>query len=438
MKFFSTGSSRALVDLRTAVLTGMPRDGGLYLPVEIPRLPATWIEERKADTLLEVSRRVAELFFRDDLPPARIADLVGDAINFPAPLVELAPGIRVLELFHGPTLAFKDFGARFMARLMAHLVKDDSRKLNVLVATSGDTGGAVANGFFGVEGINVLVLYPAGKVSKIQEKQIATPGGNITPIRVKGTFDDCQRLVKRALSDPVLAGSVRMTSANSINISRLIPQIFYYVWIFFQLPRRREIKIAVSVPSGNLGNLTAGLMAQKMGLPVIRWMAATNINDSLVRYLNSGRYQPRPSVPTISNAMDVGDPSNFQRILELYGHRHRGIIRDIQGRAYTDGETRQALGELYRSYRYIGDPHGAVAYQGLRDLMNGDPRIEEGIFLETAHPAKFPETVEQVIPERVSLPSRLNRIMNQPIRSVNLSCRFTDFRDLLASSSLYR
>jgi len=438
MKFFSTGSSRALVDLRTAVLTGMPRDGGLYLPVEIPRLPATWIEERKADTLLEVSRRVAELFFRDDLPPARIADLVGDAINFPAPLVELAPGIRVLELFHGPTLAFKDFGARFMARLMAHLVKDDSRKLNVLVATSGDTGGAVANGFFGVEGINVLVLYPAGKVSKIQEKQIATPGGNITPIRVKGTFDDCQRLVKRALSDPVLAGSVRMTSANSINISRLIPQIFYYVWIFFQLPRRREIKIAVSVPSGNLGNLTAGLMAQKMGLPVIRWMAATNINDSLVRYLNSGRYQPRPSVPTISNAMDVGDPSNFQRILELYGHRHRGIIRDIQGRAYTDGETRQALGELYRSYRYIGDPHGAVAYQGLRDLMNGDPRIEEGIFLETAHPAKFPETVEQVIPERVSLPSRLNRIMNQPIRSVNLSCRFTDFRDLLTSSSLYR
>ena len=422
MDYYSTNGRSRPVAFREAALTGLADDGGLFMPASIPDLPAAFWRDCDALTFAEIAEEMAAPFVDGDIPLPALRAIVQDALAFDAPLVELAPGLRILELFHGPTLAFKDFGARFMARVFAYLragATQDARELTVLVATSGDTGSAVAQGFHGVPGTRVVLLYPSGKVSRIQEQQLTTLGDNITALEVRGAFDDCQRMVKAAFRDPELQARLALTSANSINIARLIPQTFYYAYAYAQL-REKSSPPVFAVPSGNFGNLTAGVLAQRMGMPCAGFVAATNANDVVPAYLASGRFTPRPSQQTHSSAMDVGDPSNFARLLALYGGDHARMAREIHGNSVSDDDTLAAMRELYDRYGYVADPHTAVGYRGLSRYLHGlgDTNQQQGIVLATAHPAKFAETCREALGIEVELPESLRACLAQPKRAI--------------------
>ena len=437
MKFYSTNNKDFQVSLREAVLTGMPKDKGLFMPMELKKFDAEFFANLPNMTFAEMSKAICKNII-DDMDEKVLDAIVDEAINFEAPVVKITDKISTLELFHGPTLAFKDFGARFMSRLMSYFVKDSNKKLNIVVATSGDTGSAVANGFLGVKNINVLVLYPSGKVSKIQEKQIATLGENITALEVDGTFDDCQKMVKAALIDEDILQNLQITSANSINISRLIPQIFYYFRMFAQMDYQPNDKIAVCVPSGNFGNLTAGLIGKKMGLPIDKFVAATNINDVVPEYLETSIFTPRPSMATISNAMDVGNPSNFARILDLYNNDYDTINAEISGYKFTDTETREKMKQTFAETGYVCDPHGAVGYLGLEKFMQENPEFTKGVFFETAHPAKFKDVVDDTISKPVEIPERLAKFLDKDNQSIKISKDFNDLKNLMLTNEKYR
>ena len=399
----STRGKAPAVSLREAVLAGIAPDGGLYVPRTIPRLPTSWWSALRGKSFHDVSIAVARQFAGDEFDDATLTNLVRDALNFPVRLVQLEKGLGVVELFHGPTFAFKDFGARTLARLLSKL-RDGSETLTVLVATSGDTGSAVANAFFGVTGTRVVVLYPEGKVSDVQEAQFTTLGGNVTAVAVDGTFDDCQRLAKEAFADPSLTSRVRLTSANSISLGRLLPQAFYYAYAALQSPADRTLTI--SVPSGNFGNLVAGVMAWKMGAPIHCFRAPTTINDTVPRYFASGRVEPRPSVQTLANAMDVGNPSNLERLQWLFNGDLAAMKAVITSARHTDDEVRKAIAMLFEKYSYIADPHTAIGYLGLPEK-----RIGWSLFLATAHPAKFREVVQPAIKKDLPLPDALAEML---------------------------
>jgi threonine synthase len=435
MKYYSTNGQVPPATLQEAVVKGLAGDKGLFMPERIGRLPVAFFREMKDMSFQEIAFIVANAFFGEDMETGTLRTIVYDTLSFDTPLVPVSKSIYSLELFHGPTLAFKDVGARFMARLLGHFIREQGiRDVHVLVATSGDTGSAVANGFLGVDGIHVHVLYPKGKVSAIQECQFTTLGRNITALEIDGVFDDCQALVKNAFMDAGLNAKLKLTSANSINVARFLPQAFYYFYAYAQLIRRgRADRLAVCVPSGNFGNLTAGLVAKRMGLPVKRFIAANNRNDIFLQYLQTGKYIPRPSVATLANAMDVGDPSNFARILDLYKHSHTAVANDISGFRYTDEDIRATLASCYRQTGYLLDPHGACAYQALKDDLKPG---EQGIFLETAHPAKFLETVESIIGDKVEIPAELQAFMKGNKQCVSLSRHYDDFRRYLFDAAM--
>ncbi|MCB0568657.1 MAG: threonine synthase [Phaeodactylibacter sp.] len=410
MKLYSTKNKGKLASLKEAVLKGLPEDNGLYMPVEIPRLPSGFLANLKQHSFQDIAFTVSSTLLQGVIPEAGLQQIVSESINFPAPVVRLDDDKYVLELFHGPSLAFKDFGARFMARLMSYFNQGEAQELYILVATSGDTGGAVASGFYQAPGIRVVILYPSGKVSMLQEKQLTTLGHNVTALEVDGTFDDCQDMVKQAFLDPELARHIRLSSANSINIARLIPQAFYYFEAYKQLPDDGR-ETVFCVPSGNFGNLTAGLLAQQMGLPVSHFIAGTNINDVVPAYLSSGLYSPRPSIRTLSNAMDVGNPSNFARMLDLFagsgeGSTWNNMHEVVSGFAFTDTQTRAAVVEVYDKYGYVIDPHGAVGYLALKTYQQSNSNTR-GVILETAHPSKFLDDMEDILGCAIEIPQRL-------------------------------
>ncbi len=426
MKYYSTNKSVPEVSLDEAVVKGLADDKGLFMPERINTFDPAFFDGICDLSFQEIAFEVAKKFFGEDVPEETLKKLVYDTLSFDCPVVHVNDNIYALELFHGPTLAFKDVGGRFMARLLGYFLKDNKNEVNVLVATSGDTGSAVANGFLGVPGIKVYVLYPKGLVSEIQEQQFTTLGQNITAIEVDGTFDDCQRLVKTAFLDKELKNALQLTSANSINVARFLPQAFYYFNAYARIRQRNiQEEVVISVPSGNFGNLTAGLFAKKMGLPVKRFIASNNENDIVYKYLKTGKYEPRASVATIANAMDVGDPSNFARILDLYGHSHTAIAAEMKGYRYSNAEIREIMKEVYYKYAYTLDPHGATGYKALdENLQQG----EVGVFLETAHPAKFTETVEETLGKKILLPEKLAEFMKGKKQSVPMSKEFTDFK----------
>ena len=432
-QLYSTRGQAPRVDLREAVFRGLPPDNGLYLPVEIPVLPDSFFAEIETLSFQEIAVRVALALLAGSLADEVIEGIVREAINFDAPLVEVAPDSHCLELFHGPSLAFKDFGARFMSRLMAHFLAEEAREINILVATSGDTGSAVGQGFLNVPGIRVTILYPKGKVSETQEKQLTTLGGNVTALEIDGVFDDCQRLVKSAFLDEELGRRLNLSSANSINIARLIPQSFYYFNAYARLKSRGK-PLVISVPSGNFGNLCGGLIARRMGLPVARFIAATNANSVVPEYLENGHFRPRPSVATISNAMDVGNPSNFPRLTALLGDDFKAISSEIRGASYDDRQTRAAIKSVYQSAGYVMCPHTAVAWLGLRDYRETSGMDCSGVFLSTAHPAKFGEVVETQIGKSVEMPERLRNIVGREKRAVSMGKDFEDFKAWLLES----
>ena len=430
MKYYSTNKQSPEVSLQEAVVKGLAPDKGLYMPERIKALPKSFYDNIADMTFQEIAYTVADAFFGEDVDADTLKQIVYDTLNFDTPLVDVDDNIYSLELFHGPTMAFKDVGGRFMARLLGYFIKKQGQKnVKVLVATSGDTGSAVANGFLGVDGIQVYVLYPRGRVSVIQECQFTTLGQNITAIEVDGTFDDCQALVKTAFLDEELNKKLNLTSANSINVARFLPQAFYYFYAYAQLAKQGKAdNVVFCVPSGNFGNITAGLIAKRMGLPVKRFIAANNSNDIFYKYLQTGEYKPRPSVQTIANAMDVGDPSNFVRVLDLYGHSLEKIKADISGEWYDDDSIRKTVKDTYTATGYLLDPHGACGYQALKDNLKSD---ETGIFLETAHPAKFLETVESIIGEKVEIPEKLQVFMKGEKKSVSMGKSFDEFSCLL-------
>lgn len=444
MKYYSTNKQAPLASLEEAVVKGLASDKGLFMPMAIKPLPQEFYDEIENLSFQEIAYRVADAFFGEDVPADVLKQIVYDTLNFDVPLVKVKDNIYSLELFHGPTLAFKDVGGRFMARLLGYFIrKEGKKKVNVLVATSGDTGSAVANGFLGVEGIHVYVLYPKGKVSEIQEKQFTTLGQNITALEVDGTFDDCQALVKSAFMDKELNEHLLLTSANSINVARFLPQAFYYFYAYAQWKKatrdegratsgvQREgadSSLVFCVPSGNFGNITAGLFGKRMGLPVTRFIAANNKNDIFYQYLQTGQYCPRPSVATIANAMDVGDPSNFARVLDLYDHSHAAISAEISGATYTDDQIRETVKKTWEKDHYLLDPHGAC---GFRALEEGLQPGETGVFLETAHPAKFLDTVESIIGGKVEIPAKLQAFMKGEKQSLPMTKEFADFKEYL-------
>lgn len=430
MKYYSTNKNAPDATLEEAVVKGLAADRGLYMPAEIKKLPVSFFEEIDKLSFQEIAYRVADAFFGSDIPAETLKQIVYDTLSFDVPAVKVKDGIYSLELFHGPTLAFKDVGARFMARLLGYFIRKEGKKqVNVLVATSGDTGSAVANGFLGVEGIHVYVLYPKGKVSEIQEKQFTTLGNNITAIEINGTFDDCQALVKSAFMDKELNEHMQLTSANSINVARFLPQAFYYFYAYAQMKRLGKAdNLVICVPSGNFGNITAGLFGKCMGLPVKRFIAANNRNDIFYQYLKTGVYSPKSSVATIANAMDVGDPSNFARIYDLYGGSHEAITKEISGETYTDEQIRETVQAVYNETGYLLDPHGACGYRALAEQLQSG---ETGVFLETAHPAKFLQTVESIIGVEVQIPEKLQAFMKGKKESVPMEKDFASFKSYL-------
>ena len=440
MQLYSTNNKENIVDLKEAVFKGLPEDKGLFMPSFIPKLPQSFIDNIESYSFQEIGFEITKALFQGYLPDKAIRTIINKAINFPAPIVQLDKSKGILELFHGPSLAFKDFGARFMAQLMSYFNQDENDNLVILVATSGDTGGAVAAGFYNTPGIEVIILYPSGKVSLLQEKQLTTLGKNITALEIDGSFDDCQALVKHAFSDPTLTSHIRLSSANSINIARLIPQSFYYFEAFKQVKKLNK-EVVFCIPSGNFGNLTAGLLAKEMGLPAKHFIAATNVNDVVPEYLTKGEYKPRPSIRTLSNAMDVGSPSNFARMLDLYHpSKHNEcstwntMTQDIIGAAYTDEQTKEAVKEVYAQYNYIIDPHGAVGYLALKDYQNSseDAANTFGVIFETAHPSKFIDSIQELIPDKISIPQRLAILKDKKKEAHHLSKDFNVFKDWLS------
>ena len=430
MKYYSTNGKAPLATLHEAVVKGLAGDRGLYMPESIKKLPQSFFDNIERLSFQELSYVVAQAFFGDDVNEEDLKRIVYDTLSFDCPVAQVTDSIYSLELFHGPTLAFKDVGARFMARLLQYFIRQEGREqVNVLVATSGDTGSAVANGFLGVDGIHVYVLYPKGKVSKIQESQFTTLGKNITAVEVDGVYDDCQALVKSAFIDEELNKHMKLTSANSINVARFLPQAFYY---FNAYARMKELgkseNMVVCVPSGNFGNITAALFGHRMGLPVKRFIAANNANDIFYNYLQTGKYEPKASRQTIANAMDVGDPSNFARIYDLYHGDHALVSSLISGATYSDDQIRDTMRKCFSDNKYILDPHGACGFRALSEQLQTG---EYGVFCETAHPAKFKETVEATIGAEVEIPERLAAFMKGKKQSVEMAKDFSSFKDFL-------
>ncbi len=432
MKYYSTAYRSDPADLRTAVLRGMPPDGGLYMPEHIPQMPPRFFGNLPLLSYREIATSLAHTLLGDDLPSGELISMIDKALNFDTPLVRLNDQLYVLELFHGPTFAFKDVGARFMAALMEYYSGRSGRELTILTATSGDTGSAVANAFHGAGNVKVILLYPRGKISHLQEQQICTRGANISALEIEGTFDDCQAMVKKAFRDGDLRKRMHLSSANSINIARLLPQTFYY---FHAYSRLKALGVSedpvIAVPSGNLGNLTAGLIAKRMGLPVRHFIAACNRNDAFPRYLKTGRYNPRKTVHTISNAMDVGDPGNFVRILELYGHSREFLLRDLSGWSFSDQEAREALRRTYAGHHYIADPHGAVGFCGIERYRRQTEGQGVYVALETAHPAKFRDTVEATLDIHIDLPPSLESVLHKEKRSVKMPAEYPALKQYL-------
>ena len=453
MNYYSTNGKAPQADLKKAVVKGLAEDRGLYMPERIEKLPKAFFDEMKNMSFQDIAYNVASNFFGEDVDADALQDIVFDTLSFDCPIVKVEDNIYALELFHGPTLAFKDVGARFMARLLQYFLRIAPSgavggSVNVLVATSGDTGSAVANGFLGVEGIHVYVLYPKGKVSPIQECQFTTLGKNITAIEVDGVFDDCQALVKSAFMDEELNRHMMLTSANSINVARFLPQAFYYFnavariqemfnvqrstfnvqCSMFNVQRSTFNDVVMCVPSGNFGNICAALFGHEMGLPIKRFIAANNANDVFYEYLQTGKYNPRPSVQTLANAMDVGDPSNFARIYDLYGKSHERISSLISGATYSDQQIADTMRRCYQETGYVLDPHGACGYQALKDGLRPG---EVGIFCETAHPAKFKEKVDQILGTDIDIPERLQAFMRGEKQNVEMSKDFQDFKQYL-------
>ena len=431
MKLYSTRDKNKTLGLKEAIIKGLASDGGLYLPYQLPNFGKEFITNLSSLSNIEIYYEVANKLLGSDISKNELHSIITDTFNFHIPLVALDSDIYSLELFHGPTMAFKDVGARFMSRLLAYFYQNESKELNVVVATSGDTGSAVAAGFYNVPGIKVYILYPKGKVSFLQEKQLTTWGKNIVAIEVNGTFDDCQTIVKQLLSDELLNSKIRLTSANSINIARLIPQSFYYFSSFAQLQLLGK-PIIYAVPSGNYGNLTAGILAQKMGLPITQFVAASNVNDIIPNYLKTGDYSPQKSIQTISNAMDVGNPSNFERLESLMPNLSE-FQNKIKGFAFSDSQTERAMEEVYKKYNYILDPHGAVAYLGLKScLKNENDSI--GVFLETAHPAKFKEVVEKAISNAINIPQKLQDFADKEKKSIMIDNKIEEVIEIIINT----
>ena len=434
MKYYSTNGNAPIADLHKAVVKGLAEDRGLYMPEVIKQLPKDFFDNIDKMSFQEIAYQVADAFFGEDIEASALKQIVYDTLSFDCPIVKVEENIYSLELFHGPTLAFKDVGARFMARLLQYFInKEKKEQVNVLVATSGDTGSAVANGFLNVDGIHVYVLYPKGKVSPIQECQFTTLGNNITAIEVDGVFDDCQSLVKSAFMDDELNKHMKLTSANSINVARFLPQSFYYFYAYAQIVKimkesGKKSDIVMCVPSGNFGNICSALFGKQMGLPINRFIAANNANDIFFKYLKTGKYEPKASIQTIANAMDVGDPSNFARIYDLYKGNHNQIKHDISGTTYADDEITETILKCHQETGYILDPHGACGYKALKDSLKDN---EIGIFCETAHPAKFKDTVENIIKTPVEIPERLAQFMKGEKQSVEMTKNFCDFKAYL-------
>jgi threonine synthase len=432
MQLYSTKNPSTRVSFKEAVFNSMPQDKGLYMPVDIPRLDDLFLTHLDKYTLPEIALHVAQNLIGEDIPADDLKQIIHDAINFLAPVEKLEENVFVLELWHGPSLAFKDFGARFMSRVMSYFLEKGEKQLDVLVATSGDTGGAVALGFLGVPNTRVTILYPKGKVSDIQELQLTTNGQNIRAVEIDGTFDDCQALVKQAFTDKELKEKFRLTSANSINIARLIPQTFYYFNAYAQLLKIGVEKVIFSVPSGNFGNIGAGLLAWKMGLPVEHFIAATNVNDTVPEFLRTGVYQPKPSVATLSNAMDVGDPSNWVRIADLFKGELEALQAQVTGYSYNDEQTLQAIKFIYDNYHYIACPHTAIAWQALRDWQQDNYKRDiAGVFLSTAHPCKFPDVYPESIAAKVDVPEQVKDLHKKKKHAVALGKDFGGFKEYL-------
>ncbi len=428
MKYYSTNHQVEPVSFEEAIFRGLPADNGLFMPEEIPILPPSFFDSLHAMRLPEIAYEVLKLYVDGEIPDIDLKALVEDTFSFDIPLAKIKNGVYALELFHGPTLAFKDVGARFLARCLGYFTNKNHKELTVLVATSGDTGSAVANGFYNVPGVEVVILYPTGKVSGFQEQQMTTLGGNIIALEVDGTFDDCQHMVKQAFLDEELRAGKNLTSANSINMARLIPQSIYYFYAWSRLSADEKNDVVFSVPSGNYGNLSAGLIAQKMGLPVKHFLACSNVNDTVPMYLWNAKFEPKPSVSTISNAMDVGNPSNFARMLDMFDGSHQNMIKEITGYAYTDESTRDTIQKTYGLTGYILDPHGAVGYLGLMDYYINNSGV--GVVLETAHPIKFQKTVEEQILRELPMPDHIE-LTKLEKKSIPFSKEFEDLKKYL-------
>ncbi len=429
MLYYSTNNNTAKVDFKEATVKGQAPDKGLYFPERIPMLPGHFIENIDKHSREEIAFSIIQPYIGDTIPSETLRDIVTETINFDFPLVRLDENVFTLELFHGPTLAFKDVGARFMSRCLGYFVRDSNRKLTVLVATSGDTGGAVAHGFYNVEGIDVIILYPKGKVSTIQELQLTTLKENITAIEINGDFDDCQNLVKQAFADIELNQQLLLTSANSINVARWLPQQFYYFFAYSQWPDKLSPPV-IAVPSGNFGNICAGLLARQSGLPVKHFIAACNANKTVPEYLESGNYIPREAVATLSNAMDVGNPSNFVRILNIFNQEFTSLKNVLTSVSVSDQTTRETLKEVYDKNGYLLDPHGAVAYYSLKQYLHDHPE-DKGIFLETAHPVKFYDVVEPIIKEKVLIPEAMKLLLGKEGINIKLDVNYRNFKEFL-------
>lgn len=429
MKYFSTNKKSPLVDFKEATIHGQAPDNGLYFPEKIPQLEKNFILQINDFSNEEIAFRVIKPFIGEAIPDEQLFNITSEAINFPIPLVQVNENIFSLELFHGPTLAFKDVGARFMSRCLGYFLKNENRKVTVLVATSGDTGGAVANGFFDVKGVEVVVLYPSGKVSPVQEKQLTTLGKNIHALEVNGTFDDCQQMVKKAFADIELNKKLFLTSANSINVARWLPQQFYYFFAYKQWLDKKNPPV-ISVPSGNFGNICAGMLANKSGLPVQHFIAACNVNDVIPKYLQTGNYKSEKAIATLSNAMDVGDPSNFVRILEIFHRQFPELKKNLSSYSISDKETEETIAEVYKKFNYLLDPHGAVGYLALQRFLK-DHIGQKGIFLETAHPVKFPVAVEKTTGKIIPVPSSIKNIMEKEKKSVKMNPNFSELKNYL-------
>ncbi|WP_350289045.1 threonine synthase [uncultured Croceitalea sp.] len=411
MIFYSLNKQAPNVSFKDAVIAGIAPDKGLYFPEKITPLPNSFFENIEALSNQEIAFKAIHQFVNQDLPDKTLKRILADMLDFEFPIVEIEESIGTLELFHGPTMAFKDVGARFMANCLGYFSKGDKEEVTVLVATSGDTGGAVANGFLGVKGVNVAILYPSGKVSEIQEKQLTTLGQNITAMEVDGTFDDCQRMVKTAFLDTEITDYKKLTSANSINVARWLPQLFYFLFAYKQAKSKGK-EIVFSIPSGNFGNVCAGMVAQKLGMPTKHFIAATNVNDTVPKYMENGEYKPKPSTATISNAMDVGDPSNFVRIRHLYNNDFSELTKNLSSYSFDDNETKKAMQHIYKSSGYVSDPHGAVGYLGLKKYQENNPNTY-GLFLETAHPVKFLEVVQDTLNVDPEIPSQIKKVIGK-------------------------